>query len=148
MADGVNKVILIGRLGADPDSKKVGDSTVTQIRLATNESWTDKKGERQQKTEWHRVVCWGKRADAMAKYFSKGDGIFIEGRLSTRKWEDKDGNTRYTTEVVTTDWQFLPGTGGRDSDRDSDRDHRREGRDTGPDSFEGGPPPMDDDIPF
>ncbi|RMH43932.1 MAG: single-stranded DNA-binding protein [Deltaproteobacteria bacterium] len=147
MAGGVNKVILIGNLGADPDMRYTPSGAgVCEMRIATNESWTDKQGQRQERTEWHRVVVWGKRAELCAKYLSKGRQCYVEGRLRTRSWEDKDGNKRYTTEIVATDVQFLGG-GGRGGGGGGDFPPPPE-----PDGpydnggFGGGSP--DDDIPF
>jgi single-strand DNA-binding protein len=113
MAGGVNKVILVGNLGSDPEMRYTpGGAGVCEMRIATNESWNDKNGQRQERTEWHRIVVWGKRAELCAKYLSKGRQCFVEGRLRTRSWEDKEGNKRYTTEIVATDVQFLGGRGG------------------------------------
>ena len=112
MASGVNKVILVGNLGADPDMRYTpSGSGVCELRVATNESWTDKSGQRQERTEWHRVVVWGKRAETCSKYLSKGRLVYVEGRLRTRSWDDRDGNKRYTTEVIANDVQFLGGRG-------------------------------------
>jgi single-strand DNA-binding protein len=105
---GVNKVILIGRLGADPEVKAVGPgSQVARLSLATSESWTDKEGQRQEKTEWHRVVVWGKLAELCGKYLAKGRQVYIEGRLQTRSWDDAQGVKKYSTEVVAQSIQFL-----------------------------------------
>ena len=113
MAGGVNKVILVGNLGADPDMRYTPSGTgVCELRLATNESWTDKSGQRQERTEWHRIVVWGKRAEIVSKYLSKGRQVYVEGKLRTRSWEDKEGNKRYTTEIIANDVQFLGGGGG------------------------------------
>src|SRR5690606_5278237 len=113
MASGVNKVILVGNLGADPDMRYTpGGSGVCELRLATNESWTDKSGQRQERTEWHRIVVWGKRAELCAKYLSKGRQVYVEGKLRTRAWEAKDGHKRWTTEIIANDIQFLS-SGGR-----------------------------------
>jgi single-strand DNA-binding protein len=87
-------------------------SGVCELRLATNESWTDKSGQRQERTEWHRIVVWGKRAELCSKYLSKGRQVYVEGRLRTRSWDDKDGVKRYTTEIVANDIQFLGGREG------------------------------------
>lgn len=100
---GLNKVMLIGNLGDAPDPK----NGACQLRLATNESYTDKNGERQERTEWHRVVVFGKRAEVCAKYLAKGSRVFVEGRVQTRSYDDKDGNKRYMTEIVANDVQFL-----------------------------------------
>ena len=113
MAGGVNKVILVGRLGADPDMRYTPSGQgVCELRVATSESWNDKNGQRQERTEWHRVVVWGKRAEICSKYLSKGRQVYIEGRIQTRNYDDKEGNKRYITEVIANDVQFLGG--GRD----------------------------------
>jgi len=110
---GVNKVILVGRLGADPEVKTVsGGSTVARLSLATSENWTDKEGQKQERTEWHRVVVWGKLAELCGRYLNKGRQVYIEGRLQTRSWEDQQGQKRYTTEIVANTVQFL-GAGGQ-----------------------------------
>jgi len=107
---GVNKVILIGNLGANPELRyTAGQQAVANLRIATTEKWTDKSGQKQEATEWHRVVVWGKKAEVCSKYLSKGRQVYVEGRLRTRSWEDKEGNKRYTTEVVANDVQFLGG---------------------------------------
>jgi len=106
----VNKVILLGRLGQDPELKYTpGGSPVCNFSLATTESWTDKGGQKQEKTEWHRVVVWGKLAELCNQYLSKGRQAFLEGRLQTRSWDDKDGNKRYTTEILASTVQFIGG---------------------------------------
>ena len=105
---GVNKVILVGNLGADPEVRKTASQqSVTQFNLATSESWVNKDGERQEKTEWHRIVIWGKLADTCAKYLAKGRQVFIEGRLQTRSWETEQGQKRFTTEIVANQVLFL-----------------------------------------
>lgn len=106
MAD-LNKVQLIGRVGNPPEVKTVGQSHVANFSLATNERWTDKQGQKQESTEWHRVVAWGKTAELIGKYVQKGDPIYIEGKLKTEKWEDKDKVTHYTTKVIVSNVQFL-----------------------------------------
>ncbi len=106
----VNKVILIGRLGQSPEVRHTpSGSSVANFSLATNEAWTDKQGQKQERTEWHRVVVWGKLADLCGQYLQKGRQIFVEGKLQTRQWQDKDGQTKYTTEVLATTVQFLGG---------------------------------------
>jgi len=116
---GINKVILIGNLGADPETKTTPSGlSITNLRLATSESWKDKQtGEMQDKTEWHRVVIYGKLAEIAAQYLRKGAKVYIEGRLQTRKWQDKEsGQDRYATEIVGNEMQMLDGKGsGRDS---------------------------------
>lgn len=105
---GINKVILVGRLGADPEVKTVsGGNTVARLSLATSENWTDKSGQKQERTEWHRVVVWGKLAELCGRYLTKGRQLYAEGRLQTRSWEDQQGQKRYTTEIVATTVQFL-----------------------------------------
>jgi len=104
----VNKVLLIGRLGNNPEIRYTNTGTaVANFNLATSESWNDKSGQKQERTEWHRVVVWGKLAELCEKYLAKGRQCFVEGRLQTRSWDDKDGNKRYTTEIVATTVQFL-----------------------------------------
>src|SRR5205814_88256 len=98
---GINKVILIGNLGKDPELRHTPQGqAVANFSLATSENWTDKNGQKQERTEWHKVVVWGKPAELAAKYLSKGRKAYIEGRLQTRAWDDKEGQKRYTTEVV------------------------------------------------
>ncbi|MDE0119110.1 MAG: single-stranded DNA-binding protein [Bdellovibrionales bacterium] len=105
---GVNRVTLVGNLGADPEVRKTANQqTVTQFNLATSESWMNKDGERQEKTEWHRIVVWGKLAETCAKYLTKGRQVFIEGRLQTRSWETEQGQKRFTTEIVAGQVLFL-----------------------------------------
>ncbi len=114
---GVNKVILVGNLGNDPEVKTINTgTTVTQFNLATSEAWTDKEGQRQEKTEWHRVVVWGRQAENCGKYLSKGRQVYVEGRLQTRSWEDQQGQKRYTTEVVALTVQFLSNATNRSQD--------------------------------
>lgn len=125
MARGVNKVILIGNLGGDPEVRYTpSGAAVVNVNLATNESWTDRSGERQERTEWHRLVLWSKLAEIAGQYLRKGSKVFVEGRLQTRSWDDQGGQKRYTTEVVVNDLQMLDGRG--------------EGGDAG---APGGPPP-------
>lgn len=106
----INKVMLIGRLGQDPELKYTPSGTaVCNFSLATSESWTDKQGQKQEKTEWHRIVVWGKIGELCNQYLAKGRQAYIEGALQTRQWEDKDGNKRYTTEINAKTVQFLGG---------------------------------------
>lgn len=155
MAGGVNKVILIGNLGSDPELRNIPSGTaVCEFRLATNESWTDKSGQKQERTEWHRIVAWGKLGELCNRYLSKGRQAYVEGRLRTRSWEDKDGNKRWTTEIIANDVQFLSGGGQREGGRGG-----YEPPPPGPDDFGGGGGGFggggggfggdsDDDIPF
>ncbi|MEW6444763.1 MAG: single-stranded DNA-binding protein [Pseudomonadota bacterium] len=113
MARGVNKVILVGNLGVDPETRYMpSGGAVTNLRIATSENWTDKSGEKQERTEWHRVVLFGKLAEIGAEYLRKGQQVYIEGSLRTRKWQDKDGKDQYSTEIVASDMQMLGGRGG------------------------------------
>jgi single-strand DNA-binding protein len=110
---GVNKVILIGHLGADPETRAMpSGTTVANIRMATTESFKDKSGEWQERTEWHNVVLFGRMGEVAGEYLRKGSQVYVEGRLRTRKWQDKQGNDRYTTEIVANDMQMLGGRGG------------------------------------
>lgn len=115
MARGINKVILIGNLGADPETRYTASGTaVTTISLATTDTWRDKQtGENQERTEWHRVVFWNRLAEIAGEYLRKGRQVYVEGRLQTRKWQDQNGQDRYTTEIVASEMQML---GGRDGD--------------------------------
>jgi len=114
MARGVNKVILIGNLGADPETRAMpSGTTVANLRIATSESWRDKQtGEQQERTEWHRVALFGRLAEVAGEYLRKGSQVYIEGSLRTRKWQDKQGNERYSTEIIGSDLQMLGGRAG------------------------------------
>ena len=104
----INKVILVGRLGKDPEVRYTGSgSAVANFSVATDDSWTDKSGERQTRTEWHNVVAWARLAEICGEYLNKGKLVYIEGRLQTREWEDRDGNRRWTTEVVANEMKML-----------------------------------------
>lgn len=106
----VNKVILVGRLGQDPELRSTpGGAQVANFSVATNENWTDKSGQKQEKTEWHRIVVWGKTAEICHKYLKKGKEVYLEGKLQTRQWENKEGQKQYTTEVHAQHVQFLGG---------------------------------------
>ena len=108
---GVNKVIIVGRLGQDPETKAVGQgATVTRLNVATSETWMGKDGQKQERTEWHRIVVWGKLAEICGKYLAKGRQVYVEGRLQTRSWED-NGQKKYTTEIVANTVQFLGSAG-------------------------------------
>ena len=162
---GVNKVILIGNIGADPELRYTPKGTaVTNFNVATNENWTDSSGERQERTEWHRIVVWGRLAEICNQYLRKGSKVYIEGRLQTRSWEGQDGQKRYTTEVVARDMQMLDSRDDLDSGGGYDQGQRapaegasdvRQGSTEtggGGDSGQGGSgaPPLggDDDLPF
>jgi len=146
----VNKVILIGRLGQDPEVRQTaGGNSVASLSIATDESWTDKNGERQKKTEWHRVVAWGRTAELCGEYLKKGREVYIEGRLETRKWQDKDGQDRYTTEIKADAVKFI---GGRD-DGDGKRPSGQGQQQPAGGGFKQAPPPDiagigDDEMPF
>ena len=122
----VNKVILIGNLGRDPETRYMPDgAAITNISVATTDTWKDKQGEKQEKTEWHRVAFFGKLAEIAGEYLKKGSQVYVEGRLQTRKWQDKDGNDKYTTEIVADRMQMLgsrQGMGGGDREAPADRE--------------------------
>lgn len=150
MARGINKVILIGNLGADPEVRYTpSGAAVANVNLATNESWTDRSGERQERTEWHRLVLWSKQAEIAGQYLRKGSKIYIEGRLQTRSWDDQSGQKRYTTEVVVNDMQMLDGrgeaTGGAPPQGGGERAADAGGGNEPPPAGGG---PEDDDLPF
>ena len=149
MARGVNKVILIGNLGADPEVRYTPDGApVANFNLATSESWNDRtSGEKQERTEWHRLVVWRKLAEIAGQYLKKGSKIYIEGKLQTRSWEDQSGQKRYTTEVVVNELQMLDSRGeGGGGDGGISRDPGPAGQ------AESGSPPAaaaeEDDLPF
>ena len=161
----LNRVMIIGRLGKDPEVRYTKDGTaVCNLRIATSDQWTDKAGEKQEKTEWHAVVLWGRQAEIAQQYLQKGRLVYVEGSLQTRKWQDQNGQDKYTTEIKGQIFQMLDrgrdggGGGGRDGDgprperseRGGDRSERpeRPSRDSGPPPEESGPPPDEDDIPF
>jgi single-strand DNA-binding protein len=161
----VNKVILIGNLGADPELKYTpSNRPVCNLNLATNEVFKDKTGQRQERTEWHRVTVWGDQAENCSKYLAKGRSVYIEGRLQTRSWDDKEGKKRYSTEVVADRVVFIGSGGGGDGARRAAGGARGPGASWGDDAHapaaagaaaassaaepDLGPPPNDDDIPF
>ena len=151
MARGINKVILIGNLGADPETRYTASgAAVTNIRLATTDSWRDREsGEQQERTEWHRVVFFGRLAEIVAEYLKKGSQCYIEGRIQTRKWQGQDGQDRWTTEIVASEMQMLGGrassypTPPADSARDDGgpKEEKTAAASVPADDF-------DDDIPF
>jgi single-strand DNA-binding protein len=165
MAGGINKVILIGNLGADPEVRFTpSGQAVANFRIATSESWNDKNtGQKQERTEWHRIVVWGKLAELCGEYLKKGRQCYVEGRLQTREWTDKEGKKNYTTEVVANTVQFLGG-GGRGGEGGAGGGgggggYSRGGGGGGGGGFDGGGggsappddmggPPPGDDIPF
>jgi len=114
MARGINKVIIVGNLGADPETRAMpSGTTVANLRIATSENWKDKQtGEQQERTEWHRVALFGRLGEIAAEYLKKGSQVYIEGSLRTRKWQDKQGQERYSTEIVANEMQMLGGRGG------------------------------------
>ncbi|MDP6977870.1 MAG: single-stranded DNA-binding protein [Myxococcota bacterium] len=147
---GVNKAILVGNLGRDPELRYTASGqAVANFSLATGESYTDKSGERVERTEWHRIVVWGKTAELCSQYLSKGRSVYIEGRLQTREWEDKEGVKRQTTEIVANTVQFLGGRGEGGAGGGGGMPPAGGGTsDFGSDSGGGAPPPSDGDIPF
>ena len=168
MARGINKVILIGNLGADPETRAMPSGmTVANISVATSESWKDKQsGEAKERTEWHKVALFGRLGEIAGEYLKKGSKVYIEGSLRTRKWQDKSGNDRYTTEIIANEMQMLDsrgggGMGGSGGDQAGGGGARRGGGQSSapPDDFDQGGPPaggggdkgggeFDDDIPF
>ena len=141
----VNKVILVGRLGKDPELRYTqGGQPVASFTVATNERWTTRDGEKQERTEWHRIVAWGKQAEFCGNYLSKGRQVYLEGRIQTREWEDKEGQKRWTTEIVA---QTVQGLGARGEGGGGAPDSRE---DEGGGSTGGAPPTPreEDDIPF
>jgi len=142
----VNKVILVGNLGRDPELRYIpSGQAVANFTLATNERWRDKDGNNQERTEWHRIVVWGKSAENCAQFLQKGRSVYIEGKLQTQEWEDKDGNKRRTTEVVAQTVQFLGGRGGSESGGGSGGDSDSYGSGFG---GEGSSGPSPSDVPF
>ena len=140
---GVNKVILIGNLGANPELRyTAGQQAVANLRIATTEKWTDKSGQKQEATEWHRVVVWGKQAEIVGQYLAKGRQVFVEGSIRTRQWQDQQGQKRYTTEIVARNVQML---GPRGSGGPDESGVTVPADESLPSEFGGGP---DDDIPF
>jgi single-strand DNA-binding protein len=140
---GVNKVILIGNLGANPELRYTqGQQAVANLRLATTERWTDKSGQKQEATEWHRVVVWGRQAEICGQYLTKGRQVFVEGRIRTRQWQDQQGQKRFTTEIVAQNVQMLGGRGERPTE---DAEATVPPEEAVREDFTGGP---DDDIPF
>jgi len=131
---GVNKVILIGNLGSDPEVRyTASNEAVATLRLATNEVWTDRDGKRQERTEWHRVVAWGRLAEICKEHLSKGRQIYVEGSLQTREWQDKDNNKRFTTEIKAHVIQFLGG--GHGESGGERRGGNGGGRSSGPEDY-------------
>lgn len=150
MARGINKVILVGNLGADPETRYTASgAAVTNIRVATSESWRDKQsGEQQERTEWHRVVFFNRLAEIAGEYLRKGSQVYLEGSLRTRKWQDQSGQDRYTTEIVANEMQML---GGRGGDQPSGGGFRNQAPASSPASAQAPQAEddfQDDDIPF
>jgi single-strand DNA-binding protein len=163
MARGINKAILIGNLGKDPETRySANGNAISNVTVATNESWKDKSGEMQERTEWHRVVFFNRLAEIAAEYLRKGSTIYVEGRIQTRKWQGQDGQDKYTTEIVASEMQMLGargGSGGGGGMPDDSGDRGSSGSRSGGGGSSGGggqskPPPsapaedFDDDIPF
>ena len=156
MAGSLNKVQLIGNLGKDPEVRFTADNTpIANLTLATSESWQDKAGQRQERTEWHRVVVFGKLAEVVQKYVKKGDSVYFEGKLQTRKWTDKENQERYTTEIVVDrggTMVMLGGKGGSRSAGPADESHDNSGFEAAPAATNAAAKlpaqTFDDDIPF
>ncbi|MFN2377928.1 MAG: single-stranded DNA-binding protein [Candidatus Binatia bacterium] len=148
----VNKVIILGNLGQDPELRNTsGGKAVATLRVATTDTWNDANGQRQERTEWHSIVVWGRAAENCKQYLSKGRSVFVEGRIQTRKWQDKEGHDRYTTEIVADRVQFVGGSGGAGGGGGGGggggRARGSESEGGGYDMGSSGPPP-EDDIPF
>ena len=152
MARGINKVILVGNLGQDPETRAMpSGKAVTNVRIATSDSWRDKQtGEQMEQTEWHTVVFFDRLAEIAAEYLRKGSQVYVEGRLRTRKWQDKSGNDRYTTEIVANEMQMLGSRagGGGEMSRESSRSAPRPARDSEEAPATARGDDLDDDIPF
>ena len=146
---GINKVILIGNLGRDPETRYTpSNMAVTNITLATSESWKDKNtGEQQERTEWHRVVFFNRLAEIAGEYLRKGSKVYIEGRLQTRKWQDQSGQDRYTTEIVASDMQMLDSRGG-DAPFSGQQQSQPSGQASPPSAAPADSDGFEDDIPF
>ncbi|MGH8507437.1 MAG: single-stranded DNA-binding protein [Gammaproteobacteria bacterium] len=150
MARGINKVILIGNLGAEPEVRFMpSGQAVANVRLATNETWRDREtGESQERTEWHRVVFFGKLADIVKEYLHKGSQIFVEGRIQTKKWQDKDGHDRYSTEIIANEMQMLGGRGGGTAPFENQAPGEPAPAPSAPPPSPAAHADLDDDIPF
>ena len=148
----MNKVILVGNLGSDPEVRATpSGQRVANFRLATSRSWTGQDGQRQEKTEWHSIVVWGKQADIAERYLQKGKQIYLEGRLETRSWQDKEGQTRYKTEVICENFQMLGRAGDRNGGEaggDYQRDRGAAGAPPSEESMSQAGGGADDDLPF
>jgi len=154
MARGINKVIIVGNLGGDPETRYMpSGSAVTNLTVATNESWKDKQtGEQKDRTEWHKVAMFNRLAEIAAEYLRKGSQVYIEGKLRTRKWQDKSGQDRWTTEIIADEMQMLGGRGGAGGGAGGGGGSApmSSGQDSSPPSAppQAGPDDFDDDIPF
>jgi single-strand DNA-binding protein len=158
MARGINKVIIVGNVGGDPETRYMpSGSAVTNLTVATNESWKDKQtGEQKERTEWHRVAMFNRLAEIAAEYLRKGSQVYIEGKLRTRKWQDKSGNDRYTTEIIADEMQMLGGRSGGGGGGNFGGGSQGGGQSGGQSGDQGGgnappqpgPDDFDDDIPF
>ncbi len=151
MARGVNKVILIGNLGRDPEVRYMpSGGAVANVSIATTDTWKDRQtGEPQERTEWHNVVFYNRLAEIVGEYLKKGSKVYVEGSLRTRKWQDKTGNDRYTTEIIVNDMQMLDSRGGSVGDPGSDKGFTpRAAEPKSSSGFDAGGDDFDDDIPF
>jgi len=152
----VNRVILVGHLGGDPEMRYTSSGTpVTNFSLATNERWNNQDGERQERTEWHKIVTWSKLAEISNQYLTKGQLVFIEGRIQTREWDDRDGNKRRTTEIVASDMRMMSprSSDGPRQEQEQKQEQKQEPVGVAAEGGNGGEKQMDagvteDDIPF
>ncbi len=147
---GVNKAILIGHLGRDPEIRySASGSAIANINLATSDSWKDRQsGETQERTEWHRVVFFGKLAEIAGEYLKKGSQVYVEGRLQTRKWQDQQGQDRYTTEIVANEMTMLGGRGSTQAPASTDEFNQTPAAEATATGTSDSPGDFDDDIPF
>ena len=151
MARGINKVIIVGNLGGDPETRYMpSGAAVTNLTVATNESWKDKQtGEQKERTEWHKVAMFNRLAEIAAEYLRKGSQVYIEGKLRTRKWQDQNGNDRWTTEIIADEMQMLGGRGGGGGGSfGGGQQGGQQGGSGGSAPPQPGPDDFDDDIPF
>jgi len=151
MARGINKVIIVGNLGRDPETRYLpSGGAVTNVSVATSKAWRDRdSGEQKERTEWHRVVFFNRLAEIAAEYLRKGSKVYVEGSLRTRKWQDQSGQDRYTTEVVANEMQMLDSRGGDNYGSQSGGNDYAQSAPAAPQAAGGGSfDPMDDDIPF
>ena len=143
----LNKIQIIGHLGRDPETRETSGGVVANVNVATTERWNNKSGEKQERTEWHRCVFFGRLAEIVNEYLKKGALVYVEGRIETNKWQDKDGNDRYTTQIVAREMKMLGGRGDND-DRKDNWNADNHGAKKVQETYEPGTDDLDGDIPF